>query len=65
MKNFFFSALFLIVSLPIYTQNSTQLPVNKNVGIFITDADFNKSSTLVVGANNMMIGDLICFDLNK
>ncbi len=65
MKNFFFSALFLIVSLPIYALNSTQLPVNKNVGIFITDTDFYKSSTLVVGANNMMIGDLICFDLNK
>ena len=54
-----------MVSLPVYAQNSTQLAVNKNVGIFITDADFYKSGTLVVGANNMMIGDLICFDLNK
>ncbi len=65
MKKYIFSALFAMASLPVFAQKATPSSVNKNVGIFITDTDFYKSGTLVVGANNMMIGDMICFDLNK
>ncbi len=66
MKKFFFSALFVVASLPVSAQKSAQLPpADKNVGIFITDTDYYKSGTLIVGDNNVMIGDLICFDLNK
>ncbi len=64
MKRFFLLSLLGACTLGINAQELRRTPVDNNVSRQITDKDFNDLRLLVVGKDNVMIGDLICFDGN-
>jgi len=64
MKKIVLCTLLSLCSLHTFAQEPRRTPVDNNVSRCITDKEFNEMRLLVVGKDNVMIGDLTCFDGN-
>ncbi len=64
MKQVFLTTLLSVCSLQLFAQAAVRTSVDNNVSHFITDADANAMRLLVVGKDNVMVGDFNCYDGN-
>ncbi len=64
MKRLFLLTLLGVCTLGLNAQELRRTPVDNNVSHYITDKDFNEMRILFVGKDNVVIGDLSCFDGN-